>query len=149
MLRMIIFSLYFFFSDGEANKLRNELSSLQEKYKKESELLQIANEELDRSHKRCKEFKETAVEKEDELLEVKGKFEAEIEIMEDKLQASDYDYFTLKKQYEKDMSNKGCVPDAESKALELKKENANLEDDNYQLRFKIDALEKELEKYRT
>lgn len=103
---------------------------------------------MDRSHKRCKEFKETTVRKEDELLEVKAKFEADIEIIQEKLQESDFDYFTLKKKYEKDMASKGRIPDAESKALELKKENANLEDDNYQLRFKIDALEKELDKYR-
>ena len=121
---------------------------LKEKYNKESRLLEIANEELNQSHKRLKELKESASQNEDKLLTVKAEFKAEMEIMKQNIRAADYEYFILKKQYEKDMASKGRIPDAENKALELKKENENLEDDNYQLRLKIERLEKELEQLR-
>ena len=52
----------------------------------------------------------------------------------------------LKKQHEKDMADKSRLDEAEKKVQHLELENENLEDDNYQLRLKIDGLEKDIAK---
>uniref|UniRef100_A0A7M5XI91 Uncharacterized protein n=1 Tax=Clytia hemisphaerica TaxID=252671 RepID=A0A7M5XI91_9CNID len=127
-------------------KLEQDKNQMESDLKKYKNMLETTNNTLNKTKLQLEEVKQASEEHTKEKQALKSGHASEIANLRKEITESKSNYAQLKKQYEKDMADKSQDDEAEKKVQHLVLENENLEDDNYQLRLKIDGLEKDMVK---